>query len=251
MRNKFVVGLMRAAALAVLAVAGLICSGGELAHAQQPAATPWHPPAPIVATQGAGYPMHPPAAPTPPPPPDLRLERSTVYAALGFFISPVQESSFDHTLTGRGITSATQWGASAEVATRVSRWFWLGGRAGFRKRDFDSGDIRMLAYGLEAEGTGQLRIQIGSTIELIAQAGLGAAHAGVTYNDVFEGGIVPRFSGGIGAGLWFVGDVRAVVRMGYDYFFTPRVNGAGDRLDLGGVAFYLGLEWRPTREADS
>ncbi|MBK8169989.1 MAG: hypothetical protein IPK60_06560 [Sandaracinaceae bacterium] len=218
--------------------------------AQDQQSPAWHPPISIVPTQGPGYPIQPPARPAPPPPPDLRLARSNVAADFNIFVMTSPVSSFDRTLGARGISSEAHWGANLAVVGRVANWFWMGARGGFHRRSFDTATLNVMAYGFSMQGTAQARFALGENVDAFAHVDAGLAHAGVSYNGVFDGGVVPHLSSGVGVGIWVVGDLRAFLSFDYHYYFTPSVNSMKDDVDLGGMAFGLGMEWRPSSGAE-
>lgn len=230
----------------------LLLGVADVADAQNTPATPsWHPPAPIVPTSGAGRAILPMRAPARPAPPDHRLRDSNLALGLGFLIVPPVNSSFDDTLSERSISPELGWGMDLRLVHRAWKWLWIGGATGFRRRAYNSPGPEVNAHGVDLRLALEGRFPIGSNFELTPHLGAGASYAAVSYNNVTEGGIAPRVSFGLAAGLWFAGDSRFVMRLDYDYYPTAYVNAEKQFVNLGGIGVYFGVEWRPSAGEES
>ncbi len=202
----------------------------ERAEAQeaQAVAPVWQPPAPIVPTSGAGRAILPPSPPVRPAPPDRRLATSDLVLGMGIIFAPTISSTFDTTLSERGITPNLLWGLDGRMSHRAWNWLWIGGSAGFRRRSYASEGPSVNAHGVDLKLELEGRFPVGSNFEFTPHVGVGASYAAVSYNSVTDGGIAPRFAMGLSISMWMAGDVRFAMRLDYDSYPTHALNAAGD-----------------------
>lgn len=184
----------------------------------------------------------PPGAFSPLRPLDARDWAAGVAVDVGLTAS----GSYDDTLQALGYeeSDAVQ-GLTAFGGARLVGPLWLGGRVGFRSRNWPQPADTANATGFDGLVELSLRLPLGDWFELGASVAGGIGGIRLRINDAFEASLVPRLHGALFVGVPLPGPVRFVLRGGWDLFAWDDANEVGDDVDLGG--FFVGgaVEVRP------
>lgn len=220
------------------------------AHAQQPGAD--RPVGPLFAPQDWQQPpaqpqqQPQPLAPPEPEPPSL-LETSTWLIDAVVTLGATIEGEFDEVLQSHGFgRSPRMWGGDVTYLRRVLPWLWIGGRTGFRARDWLA-RLRgpsVAVFAPDALAIAEARVAVNRSIELGACAGLGIGFAGLRVQESTEIGVAPRVHGSGTLGFRIADPARGFFRVGWDWFTLSNVTDLADRLHMGGFQVGVGAEIR-------
>lgn len=131
------------------------------------------------------------------------------------------------------------------AAGAVLEWLWVGGRLGTRGRTFGHVDRdEATLYAADLLVTAQVRLALGSVVEVGALVAGGASYIAVRVNGVLTDQVTARFGAEATVAFRIGRNFALGPRVGWDYFQWENMNAYGDGVDLGGVWFGIALEGR-------